>query len=164
MSDAEEKLTLLTERERERVENAREAINTPGHECDCDLKGLLVIIDRLSHPTPAVTREQHEATEIARNIIANGGISESMAKAALDIVNPQLVILARNYLLSGATVAVDRERVAKVFWDCDTGKHPASLKDWELLRPHSDYGMFYKSYQYADALIASGLLGTKGEG
>jgi hypothetical protein len=54
MSDAEEKLTLLTERERERVESAREVINTPGHECDCDLKGLLATITSLQAENAAL--------------------------------------------------------------------------------------------------------------
>jgi hypothetical protein len=45
-------------------------------------------------------RMTSEADEIAKNIIHNGGIPKDYAKHALDIINPQLVTLAKAHLRS----------------------------------------------------------------
>ncbi len=54
--------SVLTEDERESVENAREVVGLKGYECDCDAKGLVAIIDRLTvgAPAPAPTTDRRK--------------------------------------------------------------------------------------------------------
>jgi hypothetical protein len=54
-------------------------------------------------------RMTSEADEIAKNIIHNGGIPKDYAKHALDIINPQLVTLAKAHLRSQTPPLTDEE-------------------------------------------------------
>lgn len=96
-------------------------------------------------PTPAVTREQIKAAfqeAVGKGLPQGRGATECCIDAAVA-------------LLSGATVAVDREthrfKTQAVIRE--------AYKAWTPLK----YEERFDEYMY-DALIASGLLGTKGEG
>ena len=69
-----------------------------------------------------------EAIEIAKNIIHNGGISKDYAKHALDIINPQLVTLAKAHLRASQTPpqAVTREQIIAALMQPKTSSPPGS--------------------------------------
>lgn len=83
--------SVLTEDERESVENAREVVGLKGYECDCDAKGLVAIIDRLTVGAPAPAPTSWEPTHRHLN---SGKLYELVTHSAMEVTRDTAVMSA----------------------------------------------------------------------
>jgi hypothetical protein len=171
MSDAEEKLTA---EERELIDKYRAKIHTmPGGVHKAELRDCIDIIDRLSRPTPAVTKAQIFGMLHAFDY-QSGSRRQIIPSDAL--VPLQEAIFA---FLSGATVAVDQWRpITKEDRKADKILTPEGYMKWIegddfalwiwddsiLADADPDPPQPELCFDLPPVPIASGLLSTKGEG